>query len=57
MTFEEELRNLINRYSKENESNTPDMILRDFVCNSLRAFDEAVRSRDKWYGISPEPGK
>ena len=50
MSFEEELRSLINRYSRENESNTPDFILAQYIEKSLLAFNQAVNSREKWYG-------
>lgn len=46
----------VNRASAENGSNTPDFILAKFLTDSLAAFDTAVSRRDKWYGISPEPG-
>ena len=57
MSFEDSLRDLINRHSEENESNTPDWILRNFIVSALIAFNEWVNARDKWYGINPEPGK
>lgn len=44
------LQGLINGYSKENESNTPDFILARYIERCLDAFDEATRARDKWYG-------
>lgn len=48
--FEKELENLINRYSKENGSNTPDFILAEYLTNCLKAFDIAVKHRSVWYG-------
>jgi hypothetical protein len=48
-SFEEELCSLINRYSQENGSNTPDFILRDYLSNCLRAFNKATNLRTKWY--------
>ncbi len=48
--FATELRTLLNRYSKENESDTPDYVLRDFLINALMAFDLAVAERERWYG-------
>ena len=50
--FRSELRDLLNRHSCENRSNTPDWILRDFICDSLRAFDKSVHLRNKWYGYN-----
>jgi len=52
-TFREELTSLINRHSKENGSNTPDFILVNFLLLSLAALDNAVQSRDEWFGINP----
>ena len=54
--FEQELSELINRYSGENNSNTPDFILATYINLCLAAFDDAVRRRDKWYGVHLEPG-
>lgn len=48
--FEQELRDLINRYSLENESNTPDFILAEFLIKCLEAFNEASNKREEWYG-------
>lgn len=48
--FRKELEGLINKYSMENESNTPDFILADFLKNCLSAFNVAVGARSSWYG-------
>lgn len=45
-----ELSSLLNRYSQENGSDTPDFILAQFMFNSLKCFDAAVRDREQWYG-------
>ncbi len=50
LQFEAELRALINRYCKENGSNTPDFLLAAYLMNCLRAFDLATREREKWHG-------
>lgn len=52
--FERELESLINRYSKENESDTPDFILAHYIKSSLKAFNETVNMREKWYGREKE---
>lgn len=49
-SFEEELTKLINRHSIENQSDTPDFILAQYVRNCLHAYNVAVLRRDKWYG-------
>jgi hypothetical protein len=50
-SFREELRMLINRYSVESNSDTPDFILADYISDALDAFDEAIRQRDQWHGF------
>lgn len=47
--FEKELRDLINRHSMENGSDTPDDVLARYLMKCLVAFDEATRARDKWF--------
>ena len=49
-SFEQELRELINRQSAESESNTPDFILAQYIIGVLSAFNEAVQHREAWYG-------
>ena len=36
--FEQELKDIINRYSKENGSNTPDFILGEYLTDCLKTF-------------------
>jgi len=52
----EAIESAINRCCAENESNTPDFILAEYLTGCLAAFDKAVGTRDRWYGIAPEPG-
>ena len=47
--FRKELEELINRFSLENNSNTPDFILAEYLKNSLKSFDLAVTKRSLWY--------
>ena len=55
--FRKELESLINRYSRENASNTPDHILMNFMWGCLCAFDQGTRARDNWYGVKLSPGQ
>lgn len=48
--FRIKLEQLLNQWSKENESNTPDFVLANYLINCLAAFDSAVREREIWYG-------
>jgi hypothetical protein len=52
-TFEKELRNLINRHSRENVSNTPDWCLAEYLMACLEAFDVATNKRTGWHSVGP----
>jgi len=47
--FRKELEKLINKYSLENRSNTPDFILSDYLVGCLKLFDETLETREWWY--------
>jgi len=49
-TLEQDLASVLNRHCIENESNTPDFILADYLRACLSAFKEASRRREQWYG-------
>ncbi len=49
-TFEKDLEHLINYYSKENGSDTPDFILANYLSRCLDAFNDTLQEREKWYG-------
>ena len=48
--FQRELESLINRHSAENDSDTPDFILATYLARCLETFNDAVNSREVWYG-------
>lgn len=50
--FLQELTDLLNKYSQENGSDTPDFILAKYLFNCLGSFDTAVTEREDWYGRS-----
>jgi len=43
--FKQELAELLNYYSKENGSDTPDFILAQYLVDVLKAFDTAMENR------------
>lgn len=45
-----EIEQAINRHSLENESNTPDFILAEYLTDCLKSFDKAINKREEWYG-------
>lgn len=54
--FQKELESVINRYSRENGSDTPDFILAEFLNDVLAAFEKATRNREKWHKGEETPG-
>jgi hypothetical protein len=54
-TFLQELTSLINRHSMENDSDTPDFILAEYLLNCLNTYNQAVNTRDLWYTSADEP--
>ena len=44
--FRKELEQLINKYSLENKSDTPDFILAAYLVRCLEAYDLAVKARE-----------
>jgi hypothetical protein len=53
--FQKELEGLINCYSLESGSDTPDFLLAEFLCDVLEVWNKAVVAREKWYGRVTEP--
>jgi len=57
--FEKELAALINKYSLENTSNTPDFLLAKYLTYCLSVFEATSLGREEWYGkslsINPQP--
>lgn len=49
-TFQEELRQVINRHSKEGGSDTPDYILAKYLEDCLTAYNRTVQARESWFG-------
>lgn len=49
-SLDAELTALLNRHSAENDSDTPDFLLAEYLMNCLAAFNRAVGAREGWYG-------
>lgn len=54
-SLDSSLRTLLNRFSAENGSNTPDFILANYLMACLAAFDAATNDRETWFGRGPQP--
>lgn len=54
-TFQRDLTALLNKYSREGASNTPDFILARYLEGCLAAWNEAVQQREIWYGRNTFP--
>lgn len=48
--FQKALEQLINQYSQENGSNTPDFILAKYLAGCLENFNAIVTERERWHG-------
>ena len=46
--FQAELAAVINKYSREGRSNTPDFILARYLVNCLEAYEAAMERREEW---------
>ena len=51
--FEKELAALINKYSLENLSDTPDFILASFMVQAMLNFNHELNARARWYQDVP----
>ncbi len=54
--LEKKFSDLLNCESRENDSNTPDYMLAEFMVKCLEAFELTSNKREVWYGIELEPG-
>ena len=50
--LEKALASVLNYYSAEHGSHTPDFILAQFLTGCLAAWNDATTARDQWYGGS-----
>lgn len=50
LSLSHRLSGLLNEYSMENNSDTPDFILAEYMLNCLTAFNLATHRREQWYG-------
>lgn len=48
--FQIDLEKLINRYSLEKDSDTPDFILAEYLNNCLKNFNNTIKMRDDYWG-------
>lgn len=48
-SFKKELSSLINKYSLESKSGTPDFILADYLVTCLESWDKTQVNRQRWY--------
>ncbi len=55
LEFEARLRKIINQTCQENDSNTPDFILAQYMVCCLSAFTTATQQRETWYGRDARP--
>jgi hypothetical protein len=47
--LEQDLRDVINKHSRDNASDTPDFALAMYLAGCLSAYEEAIQQRNKWH--------
>ena len=52
-SFQKDLEHLINRYSLEDGSNTPDFLPAEYMSQCLTVYETTITARDNWYGFYP----
>lgn len=55
--LEERLKELLNSENREQDSDTPDFILAEYMMACLDAFELANNKREVWYGVELVPGQ
>ncbi len=53
--FRVELQTLVNKYSVEVGSDTPDFLLAEYIVQQLNTWDQYVTRREMWWGRVPTP--
>jgi hypothetical protein len=48
--FKKELEQLLNKYSIDNDTNTPDFILADYLTGCIKVYNKTTVKRDDWSG-------
>lgn len=56
-TLLRDLERVLNGHSRENQSNTPDFLLAEYLLACLSAYEVTVRARAGWYGRMDTPGR
>lgn len=49
--LKKEITTILNRACRENKSNTPDFILAKFMLSCLKAGENLINEREKYYGV------
>ncbi|MAG26519.1 hypothetical protein CMI47_13310 [Candidatus Pacearchaeota archaeon] len=54
-SLEREIKDILNKTSRENISDTPDFILAEYLIDCLEAFEKATNKRNQWYTTDNKP--
>ena len=52
--FEKELEHLINKYSIEKDSNTPDFLIVSYLMGCLQNWNISTLNRERWFRATPK---
>lgn len=56
-TFRQELTELINRYSLETVSDTPDFVLAQYLLECLGTYNRTIAQRKDYWGVDDDASK
>ena len=51
--FSKELEDLINKNCIEDDSDTPDFLLAEYLIGCLEMYSRVTKKRDKWFSFTP----
>jgi hypothetical protein len=52
-TLEQEIETLLNKNCIDDDTDTPDFILAEYLMGCLKTYKETIAARDKWFGFDP----
>ena len=55
--FKKDLTYLINKHSLENDSNTPDFVLAEYLVGCLESYNKSIKLKDGFYNKSTDNKK
>ena len=55
LAFKKDLSGLINAFGLDNDANTPDYILADYLMDCFNVYRATKEANDRWHSSEPQP--